>query len=335
MNNIVTMQAADIAERLAMEIPQKRVQMLSTDGGRWPRKNFIASDLPECDRQLVHSVLDWDKRPLPSPELLEVFDAGKEEEARIIRTLSKMGFEIVGQQNPIQIKHPKTGEVMVSGKIDCKILDNRFGIPVEIKSMDRFIFQGINSYDDFEKKPHLRKYIKQMQLYLYGNNIEAGLFVISDFRHIKVIVVYLDFARTEQILNQLERSWPHVKNKTYPAPMEYRAEICDRCPFDFLCPQMTCNKGAQFINNEEIENNVARLMELAPLVKEHKAIDTLIKDPLRKNQVTEVIIGSKYQIKGQKQIRTDYDVELLDPATKDKIRTQKEVMVYKITALKK
>ena len=321
----------EAAERLSLEIPAKReIALKNKAGGRWIPKNFYASGISECDRQMVHSILDWDKKPLPDAGLQAIFEAGKSEEERVLRILSELGYEVIGQQNPIQIRDPKTGDLICTGKIDGKILIKGVSVPIEIKSMNANAFSRINSVEDFYKYPFYKKYIKQMQLYLYGNGVEAGLFVVSDFRHIKVFLVYLDLGLCEQILKQLERCWDYVKKGKYPEPMPYREEICGRCPFEFLCTKTTCHEGAKFLEDEETEQRISRWLELKPLKQEFESLDKAIKEPLKQAGVLNCVIGSKYQIVGRKQKSTRYDVNLLEEAQKEAIKTESEFIVYKI-----
>ena len=179
-----------------------------------------------------------------------------------------MGLEFVETQSPFEIKNV-AGEVIASGKIDGKILWNGKAVPVEIKSMNENSFNTINSLDDFRKKPLYRKYLRQMQLYLYGNNQEAGMFIISNFRTEKIIIVTLDYGECEYILSRLERLWEMKKKGVYPDP-EYRPELCDRCPFSCICLTDVTNKPADFINNEALEEKLHRHEELKALKKEYE-----------------------------------------------------------------
>ena len=330
--------AAVAAEKLATEIVEKRIAYLEKSNSRWKPAHFYASSIPECDRQLVHSVLDWDKKPLADSGLLAIFDAGKAEEARIGRILSELGYELIAQQNPIEIRHPKTGKVICTGRIDGKIIykdgeGKPIAIPCEMKSMADYLFQSINSLEDFQKRPLHRKYLKQMQLYLYGNNIEAGLFIISNFRQIKVIPVYLDYGFCEQILKQLDRAWEYVEKGEYPDPIDYRPEICDNCPFEMLCTKTTANKAAELIDSPELEANIERFMELKPAKEEYDKLDKLIKTPFKENGILNAVIGTKYQIVGRRQKRISYDTKLLTDEEREKIKTENEITVYKIGVL--
>lgn len=318
----------ELVNKLASEIVEKRKEQLRADNKRFIPRNFYASNIPECKRQMVHSILDWEKKELPDDSLLSLFDSGKSEEKRIIQILMSLGYEIIQQQNPITIKNKK-GDIICSGKIDGKIIYKGIAFPCEIKSMQDYTFQSIKSIEDFEKKPLLRKYLKQLQLYLYGNNIECGLFIISNFRQIKVIPVYLDYGLCEQILQTLESAWDFVEKKVYPEPISYNPQICDYCPFEMLCSKMTNNKPAEFINNEILEGQIARCIELKPLVKEFEELDEIIKAPFKEKEVLSAVIGTKYQIIGMKQKRISYDTKRLDDETLKKIKEEKEFVVIK------
>lgn len=319
----------ELVNKLADEIVTKRKNQLRSNNKRWIPKNFYASSIPECDRQLVHSILDWDKRELADDGLLALFESGKKEENNIIKMLLDLGFEVVQQQNPIEIKNRK-GETICSGRIDGKIIYNGVAIPYEIKSMQDYSFQQLNTIDDFQNSPLHRKYIKQLQLYMYGNNIEVGMFIISNFRQIKVIPVYIDYGLCEQILQQLERAWEYVKKKEYPKPISYNPKICDWCPFELLCTKMTENKPAEFIDNKELEAKLDRRFQLEAAAREYKELDEQIKAPFKKNGVLNAIIGTKYEIIGRKQTRTTYNTMALDQAILDTIKETKESIVYKV-----
>lgn len=314
---------------LIEDITKKRKHQLQKGNQRMIPRNFYASNIPDCKRQMVYSLLDWDKKDTPDDGLLSLFEAGKKEENNIIKMLLDLGFEVINQQNPITIKN-RAGEIICSGRIDGKIVYNGLKIPYEIKSMNDYSFQQLNTIEDFEKSPLHRKYIKQLQLYLIGNEIEVGMFIISNFRQIKLIPVYLDYGLCEQITQQLESAWEFVKQKKYPDPITYNPKICDWCPWEFLCTKQVTNKPAEFINNKELEELLERRFELEQSAKEYKELDERIKAPFKKNGVLNAIIGTKFEIIGRKQARTTYNTALLTDEEKDKIKEVKETIVYKM-----
>src|SRR3990167_2007396 len=219
------------AEVLCTLITEERKKNLERNATRWPRKNPIASDIGDCDRQIVHGVLDWDKRTAFDADLLARFKVGDQREKEIIKDLMDTGFKVVDTQQSFEVKDSK-GRQIITGRIDLKISHNGVRIPVEIKSMAPNIWNSVKSMEDFKKKPHLRRYIRQMQIYLYANNIDAGIFILDNCMGAwKPIFVPLDYEETELILKRLELAVNHIQAKTYPDRIEYSSSICGNCPF--------------------------------------------------------------------------------------------------------
>ncbi len=310
--------------KLIDDIIEKRKEILRNKIQRYPARTFRASNIHECDRYMVHSILDWDKTTLHDEGLQALFDAGNKEEQNVKIRIQEAGFTIIHQQTPFEIRN-RAGEVICTGHIDGKILYEGETIPWEIKSMDMNIFRGIKSLQDFQKKAHLRKYLRQMQLYLYGNNEEAGFFTLSDFRSEKHLPVVLDLGECEQILQKLERCWEHVKAKTYPDRITYNPSLCDRCGFAHVCLQDIEHKGAQFIDNIELEALLDRRAEVKPFRDEYDELDEQVKDTFK--GVAEAFVGKKWQIIGKEMRQNRLDTK----AIPDEIKSQysKETVIWK------
>lgn len=320
----------DDALSLADYIVAKRSDFLKSKISRYPKRAFTCSDIHECDRYMIHSVLDWDKRELHDAGLQAIFDAGNKEEENVKNRIGyELGLEFVETQSPFEIKN-REGEVIASGKIDGKILWNGKAVPVEIKSMNENSFNTINSLEDFKKKPLYRKYLRQMQLYLYGNNQEAGLFIISNFRTEKIILVTLDYGECEYILSRLERLWEMKKKGIYPDP-EYRPELCDRCPFSSICLTDVSNKPADFINNEALEEKLMRREELTAAKKEYDELDEEIKATFK--QIPHAFVGQSFEIIGREQIRKSVDTKAMPDDVKTPYMKETSCWITKIKKL--
>ena len=289
-------------------IIQKREDVLGRKISRYPKRAFTCSDIHECDRYMIHSILDWDKRELHDTGLQAIFDAGNKEEENVKNRIGyELGLEFVEQQSPFEIKNA-AGEVIASGRIDGKILWQGKAVPVEIKSMNENSFNMINSLDDFNKKPLYRKYLKQMQLYLYGNAQQYGLFILSNFRTEKILLVELDYGECEAILSRLERLWEMKKRGEYPDSV-YKPELCDRCPFGALCMADVINKPADLINNEHLEELLSRREELAASAKEYADIDAEVKSALK--SIPHAFVGTSFEIIGKEQVRKSIDTKAM------------------------
>src|SRR3990167_685122 len=61
---------------LCDEILRRRTESLERRIEKYPRNNPIASDIGECGREMVLSILHWEERGLPSPKLKPRFGRG-------------------------------------------------------------------------------------------------------------------------------------------------------------------------------------------------------------------------------------------------------------------
>jgi hypothetical protein len=306
----------EIAQDLVDEIIDRRVKQLEAGNDRKMPSRFWASQIGDCDRQMVYGLARWKDKPLYDYGTLALFDSGRKEEANINRLLMDLGFDISQQQNPIEIKN-RAGEVICSGRIDGLINWHGQKLPYEIKSMNDYVFNSIKDVSDFQKKAYLRKYTRQMQMYLYGNSKEAGLFVLSNFRQIKIFAAALELETCEQILQRLERNWAHYKAGTLPEPIEYNDEICGNCPFRHICLVENKNKDAVMLENKVLEAKIGRLFELKPIAKEYADLDDELKAPFKINKVPEVYIGDKYVVKTKTSVNKSVDTKALPPEIKE------------------
>lgn len=317
-------------DELIDEIKDRRNADLRSRIKRYPRERLIASDMHECNRYLVYSVLDWDKRPLHDEGLQALFDAGNDEEKNVIRKLLGYNFEVIEGQTPFEIKS-RQGEVMCRGKIDGKIKYKGQVYPFEIKSMDSNIFNSLNTLDDFLKKPQHRKYLRQIQLYLFGNNCEEGLFILSDFRRWKLLKVYLDYEGNEYILQRIERVWDSIKKKEYLDRIDYNPSLCDRCPFLHVCLPENKKEGVNLVDSEELETKLTRREELKPLIDEYDSIDKEVKEAFR--EIPETIIGTNWRILSQKREQVFVNTKAMPEEVKKPYEEKREVITVRIVRL--
>lgn len=288
-------------------IVNKRKHELSKKISRYPRNNMILSDISECDRQMVYGVLNWQERAMFNEEVQARLNEGNEQERKVVSELLGMGFKVILAQQPVEIKG--IGGVMLArGRIDGFIeIDRATRFPFEIKSMNPNIFNAIKTLDDMSKKPYQRKYIRQLQMYMFGNNVEQGLFILTDcLGHWKLLPVYLDLGECEAILQRLERAYKGIQSKTYPNRIPYDSSICDMCPFSLTCLQDVLNKPAELIDNKEFETTIDRMLELKPISKEYGELYDKIKTTTK--GIEKIIVGGKYLIQQVPSQRTEYKI---------------------------
>ena len=302
-----------IVEKLIDEIVQTRTRELSKKITRYQRKNPILSDISDCNRQIVYSILNWKDRPLHNATLQSRFDIGNLLEREIIIELERLGFHVMLSQMPVAVTD-RNKNILATGKIDGLIRYEDKKIPFEIKTMNPNIFNSIKSIEDFEKKPHLRKYIRQLQMYLFGQNAEEGLFLLTDcLGHWKILPMYLDYGACELILKRLETVYEHLQNKTYPDRIPYDNQVCKMCPFSHICLCDIKNQKAEMIESPEFEEELVRHEELRPLATEYKNIHDKIRDITK--DVETVIVGTRFILTNVPSSRTTY--ELPEDATKE------------------
>jgi CRISPR/Cas system-associated exonuclease Cas4 (RecB family) len=313
------------AVELADAIITRRREALERKITAYQRKNSILSDIGDCERQMCYSVLDWDKRPMHDADLQARFDAGKTWETQVSVELLSLGFDFQASQMPVQIKNRKD-ELIASGKIDGFILWDKKKIPVEIKTMNIHVFDQIQNVEDFQKKPYLRKYTRQLSLYMFGNNAEFGLFLVTNgLGAWKLLPLTLDLGECEALLQRLERVHESIKRKEYLPRIPYDQSICGKCPFSVQCLPDIMNKPADFIDNPELEADVTRHEELKPLASEYDGLHDKLKETFK--GVEKAVVGTRWMILSVPSQRTTYD---LPPEAEEEISAIKKAHAKKV-----
>lgn len=283
---------SSIAESVADEIIKRRKAELAKKITAYPRNYPYLSDIGECDRQMTYGVTHWQERALPDEDLQARFDAGNLQEREIIRELEGLGFKISLSQMPVEVRG-RGGILLSRGKVDGFIEYEGHKIPFEVKSMNPNIFESIKDVSDFQKRPYLRKYIRQLQMYMFGNNVEQSIFILTDcLGHWKILPLYLSLEECEQILQRLERVHFHLAARTLPDRVPYDRDICGKCPFAVRCLPDILNKPAEMINNPQVEADITRHEELAPLSSEYKRLHEKLKDTFE--GVEKAIVGESF-----------------------------------------
>ena len=267
-----------VSETLAQEILNRREHRLQSLASVSRQVCPRASSITSCDREMVYSITNWDKRPAPDLHLMARFEEGREQERKVIRELLDLGFEIVEGQKPFEIKDRK-GRVALTGHIDGMALWKDKKVPFEVKSLDPNIYNQIDKVEDFNKYEWAKRYPLQMQSYLFGNNEDEGLFIITDCKgHWKLFPVTLNLELVERILQRCEYVVYCVIKEKLP---EFHKDIsiCKRCwALGRVCtPPMDFGEGMQIIEDPEMEILLEKWTELKPSEKEYKEIDNHIK----------------------------------------------------------
>lgn len=284
--------------------------------------NIRASQIGHpCIRFLVLELLYPEKKSLPSLGLLKVFSLGSVYEKIIKDELENAGFQIIEQQRSFY-----DDKYHISGMIDFKLVYDHTVYACEVKSMSDYMFNKINSIDDFydKKYTYLQQYPAQLQIYLYLSNLEHGLFFLKNKENndTKIIKVDIDYKLVENLLNKAKKIWEFANTKTIPECCD-NVNVCTQCPYiQFCTPELKEKKKIEFTNNEELINDLKRWDEIKAIAEEWNKLDEKIKDTIKNlyNEDT-LIIADKYKVKISSYTKTLYEVP---DYLKEKYKTEKE-----------
>ena len=274
---------------LLVEILRRRTERLAGQAKAYARTIPIASDIDpaSCARRQVLEIVAWQDKPMPEADRQARFEAGIRAEEDIIIDLKRDGFRVVQEQVPFELKHRRTGEPCLRGKIDGKLEWKGQGVPFEIKSANPLVFNRIATVADFEHFWWMRgKYPSQLQAYLVGHGHEWGFWILTDcLGNWKPLRAALDYAHAERIWAFAESILDGVRayraDGTLPG---YTADPtqCAHCDFfGRTCNPDTINQGAQMLADPELEAQLARWCELREGHREYDGLDKRVKSALK------------------------------------------------------
>jgi hypothetical protein len=294
------------AAELCQHIEKVREEALTNRISAYPRNNPIASDISSCTREMVLAMTNWQDRPLPSAELKARFERGSAIEDMVLRELSALGVSVRVERNPFEVKDAQ-GRLVLRGKIDGFVSWERKDYPMEIKSLDPNVYRQVDAVEDFERWTWARKYPRQLQAYLYANNLEEGFFLLDDCEgHWKLLPVRLDYAAMERILKQCEAAVAHRDAGTLPDYHPDPAE-CRRCwAYERICTPPASFHGLQIMADPEFETLLDRRGDLEEGKREYDRIDKLVKERVKEQ---DGLVVGKWLIQGKYQKREGYFVK--------------------------
>jgi len=166
--------------------------------------NRVSSIGFPCTRMCVYSIIRWQDRQLPTPELQAIFNEGNHQESAIKLDLLKAGIEI--NESQTEVSFP---DYRLFGHIDGSYTKGKKTWAVEFKSISEHLFKAMNTADDFinSKFPHHRCYIPQLQLYMFGRKLKSGLLILKNKNSgwLKEIEVKLDKTLCQFYLDKCTR----------------------------------------------------------------------------------------------------------------------------------
>ncbi|MEM4217572.1 MAG: hypothetical protein QXZ09_06085 [Candidatus Methanomethylicaceae archaeon] len=215
-----------IYERVTASIINERSRV-------WRPAGFRASEAGHlCARYQYHALQDWEKRPTPDPRLAAIFALGIELERYVEKLLSDAGMRLIKQQVALEDR-----DLGIVGHIDGFLIDeeSREEVPVEIKSVNQFDWDAINTWADManDGKPLLLRWALQLPLYMYLTNTEHGIYLLLNKQTGELKAVDVTLQEAYQLLEDYNaiviEAKKAIKTGKPPEPKPKTAALCAWC----------------------------------------------------------------------------------------------------------
>lgn len=257
----------------------------------YPQNNLRCSSIGHpCSRYVYLCITNFADRKPPDVGLQAIFGLGNTLEAHVIEKIKEAGFEVFTPTVHSFRIEPQN----ITGREDLRIKDPETGelIPVEVKSVHPMHFDDLNCFADFvkHKKPFIRAYAAQIQLYMLKFGKEYGFFALINkvTGQIKFVRCDFDYEYCEQILSKADYINKCLAEKTPPEACE-EIGLCDNCDLQHICGE--CKRVPADIElDDELKNLINRKNELAEAAGEYKAVDAEIKK--RVGERAKIVTGS-------------------------------------------
>ena len=214
----------------------------------------------------------WEYASRYSVDTMFIFWNGEQTERSVIGLLADAGYVITNQQQYFFDK-----ALDLSGKLDCEI-DN---IPTEIKALQGYVWDKINTSDDFLRFPDsqywYRNYFHQLNMYLYLSNKEIGQFVLFNKSNGKVknIPFSLNWDMADDIATRLGIVNEALKKNLLPPLVKQgntnsgNVDICPKCSFYAHCaPPLNYGEG---VDASDIPEGVEEILDEMNALSESNA----------------------------------------------------------------
>jgi len=240
---------------------------------RTTKRNPVASNAHiECRREMYHRLVNWKDLPEFDVETLARMKHGTAVGKIVRRDFEDWGLNIVHGESPIVIQDRK-GRKAYTGMIDFGVQIEGTGIvvPVEVKSMSVFAYDGIIGSDDLEKKFWTKKYRRQLLIYLLGRDIEVGILALYHRGWLKLVPLRLTnhLDEAEECLQAAEAALDAVESGD-PPPYAEDPEECRRCGFFGRSCNPPIAEDLTIFADEEFEGEVNEMLDLKEGAKRYE-----------------------------------------------------------------
>jgi hypothetical protein len=279
-----------------------------------PRNPVASSINLDCTREMYLRITDWKAMPDFDADTQERMDNGNIAAAAAADDLRAMGYDIVETEGPMQpFRRGADGKVIITGRLDFKIVHGGPKIPTEVKDVNLHVFEAVDTFADLERWFWTRRYQCQVLVYCLQNNEPEGLLLLVCQGRKKFLPVileeHLDLA--EAALKACEVTVAAVEKKAPPA-FTKDPTACRRCwAFGTVCQPPIEEQGAAILESPELYQALVERAENEAAHWKYEAADKRAKTMLKAAGVETGICGD-FGIIGKKRHRKGYIVEPTD-----------------------
>lgn len=296
---------------IPIEEIQEKIDRYYRDSNRQdPVHSNRASEIGHpCEKYLVLARTRWNEATPPDVGLIKIFGEGNIQEKAIVALLEKIGYRVYNANrdfppNPLNI----------TGHIDGQIYDEEKdkGVYFDAKTVTPFLFPGLKSVADFNKKYWMKKWIAQANIYMWMLGVEIFYFVLKNKSSGEIRILPCEFDRelTASLLRKAKRINRHIEEKTVPDGIKDYT-ICKGCKFYSIClpDAISAGAGTQLLNEDELEAAIKERNELTEAVHRHSALDKYIKGEMSSKNQGSYVIGKSYFVEVKEVKRAAYSVK--------------------------
>lgn len=262
--------------------------------------NRASSIGSRCMRRLVYMRTHGDKAKLPDIGLFMIFQQGSLHERQSLRDLEDAGFQIIEQQVTLEWR-----EFQLSGHVDCVVVIDDKPIPLDIKSMAPWIWEGVfkrgpGQYpwaevrEAFERKHWLSEYRGQLTLYMLLKGVDRGILlcVNKSTGAMAQVDLELDYEFGESLLRKATEINRHVAASTLPERIEFDPDVCPSCQFYIEClPSQQGQDPLAFVSDETLEHLLEEREALVVAGKEFDGLDKRAKGIIKAREEKKFVVG--------------------------------------------
>ena len=288
-----------------IDIPSSVDRLLESRQKSYPcHANRASSIGDDCLRRLVLERTSWDKKAKTDIGLEFAFLLGNIIEEPLTRLVKDAGYSIDRTQESF-IARGRNGETLLTGHIDGVIRKDDYKAVLEVKTMSPFVWDRIETVEDFKRYPWTRKYPPQLNAYCFGLEIPEGVWILinKSSGRLKQLPWTLDYALAESTLKRAEAINAHVIDKTMPEfDIRWEAEECERCSYFDICNPPLDRVPAELIIDDLLIKDIDEMFRLEPAAAKFEQLKGDLKERLTKTN--HAFLGG-YEYKGQKRVFLD------------------------------